>query len=225
MSPVPDSWRLLRNMRNGNTCVIVGNGPSLADVPISFLNKYDTFSANRLFPEYLPGFRHKWYVSVNPLVIEQSIDRICKLDAAAKFIAERFVNRVPGSFPLHSYNIKRFSTEPWSGVYEGYTVTFVSMQLAYALGYRTLLLVGVDHRFQYDGQPNEEKVMQGADPNHFHPDYFKGMRWNNPDLKQSENSYRLARNFFEGHGGRIVNLGPDSDLDVFERGELSEWIV
>jgi len=223
MSPIPDSWRLLRNMRDSGTCVVIGNGPSLADVPISFLNKYDSFSANRLFPEYLPGFRHKWYVAVNPLVVEQSIDEICRLDASAKFITDRYANRVPGCFPLHSFALKRFSTEPWRGVYEGYTVTFVSLQLAYALGYKRVLLVGVDHRYKFDGRPNEERVLVGKDPNHFHPDYFTGQHWNNPDLAQSRNSYLMARNFYDNHGVEILNLGPDSALDVFEKDDLENF--
>ena len=223
MSPMPNAWKLLKNMKSGDTCIVIGNGPSLSDVPISFLNKYDSFAANRLFPEYLPGFKHKWYVAVNPLVIEQNLEQINKLDASAKFIAQAFVNQVPGSFPLCSYALRRFSAEPWSGVYEGYTVTFVSLQLAFALGYKTVLLVGVDHRYKYEGQPNEEHVLEGDDPNHFHPDYFKGMRWHNPDLRQSEGAYMMAMHYFNNENRSVVNLGPDSDLDIFPRGVIKQW--
>lgn len=221
-SILPESWRLLKNMMRGDVCLVMGNGPSLADVPISFLNKYDSFSANNIF--LLPAFRPKWYLSVNPLVIEQSLEEINALDASAKFIATYLSDKVPGSIPLNSYNLKRFSLRPWDGIYEGYTVTFVALQLAYALGYNTVLLVGVDHRYTYDGAPNEEHVMEGADPNHFHPDYFRGKLWNNPDLHESEKSYWMAKHVYENNGRRIINLGPDSSLDIFPRGRLEDWL-
>jgi hypothetical protein len=109
-------------------------------------------------------------------------------------------------------------------VYEGHTVTFVSMQLAFFMGFRTVLLVGVDHRYIYEGPPNERHVMKGDDPNHFSPDYFKGMEWHNPDLERSEAAYRMAREAFEKNGGRILNLTEGSALEVFDRCDLSEWI-
>ncbi|MCZ2076663.1 MAG: hypothetical protein LC130_16920 [Bryobacterales bacterium] len=219
---VPDAWLALRNMRRGDTCIVAGNGPSLKETPLSDV-PFDTFGTNRCF---LPGgFTPTFYVSVNPLVIEQSIPGILSIDASAKFIAQAFANQVPGSFSLRSNSLARFSMEPWNGLYEGFTVTFVCLQLAYFLGYRTVLLVGVDHRYDFNGVPNEQVVSTGADPNHFNSDYFgSGFTWNNPDLARSETSYRMALSVFDGDGRRIVNCTPGSALDVFERGKLEDWL-
>lgn len=223
MNRIPDNWLALRNMRRGgDVCIVAGNGPSLKQTPLAEV-KVDTFGTNRC---YLPGgFTPTFYASVNPLVIEQSIDGINALEASAKFIAEAFVQRVHGAYPIHSHSLPRFSLEPWRGMYEGYTVTFVCLQLAYFLGYRTVLLVGVDHRYTFDGQPNQQVVSPGPDPNHFNADYFgTGFAWNNPDLARSEESYRMALSVFEADGRRIVNCTPDSALEVFERGRLEEWL-
>ncbi len=97
------------------------------------------------------------------------------------------------------------------------------MQLAYYFGFTTVLLVGVDHSYKYDGKPNQEMVMNNDDPNHFDPSYFKGQKWNNPDLEKSEISYNLAKVAFEKDGRRIVNLTPGSKLNVFEKGNLNDW--
>jgi hypothetical protein len=99
------------------------------------------------------------------------------------------------------------------------------MQLAYFIGYRTVLLIGVDHRFKVSGSPNQQVVSEGPDPNHFNPDYFgKGFTWNLPDLEQSEQSYRMAKSVFESDGRKIVNCTPGSALDVFEKEEL-DWRI
>ena len=98
------------------------------------------------------------------------------------------------------------------------------MQLAFHMGFETVLLVGVDHKFKMDGTPNQETTWQGDDPNHFSPDYFKGTRWNNPDLANSERAYRLAEKAYRDAGRRIVNLTEGTAEQVFEKGTVAEWM-
>ena len=54
---------------------------------------------------------------------------------------------------------------------EGYTVTHYSLQVLYYLGCQTVYIVGMDHSFAQTGRPNEQQLMQGADPNHFDKSY------------------------------------------------------
>jgi len=222
MNPPPDSWKMLSNLRREDICIVAGNGPSLKVTPLANI-LLDTFGTNRC---YLPGgFVPTFYVAVNPLVIERSLADIRLLDSSVKFIAEAYADGVPGAYPVHSHSLARFSLEPWRGVYEGFTVTFVCLQLAYFLGYRTVLLVGVDHRYEFDGSPNQQVVSPGPDPNHFNESYFgEGFTWNNPDLARSEESYRMARSIFESDSREILNCTPGSALDVFERDNLEAWL-
>ena len=201
-------------------CIVIGNGPSLNDVPLEFLEKYDTFGSNRIYTHFTPTF----YVSVNPLVIEQCLEDIKAVKSEEKFISSAFSVAVPGSTPLYSTNMPIFSRNPLERVYEGFTVTFVSLQLAFYYEYDPVLLVGVDHRYKYSGNPNEEQVFQGDDPNHFDPNYFKGMKWNLPDLARSEQAYKMAETVYSHEGRRIINLGPDSALNVFAKEDLKDWL-
>jgi hypothetical protein len=115
-----------------------------------------------------------------------------------------------------------FSFDPRRGVWEGATVTYVAMQLAYFMGFREVLLIGVDHRFATPGPAHALVTSQGADPNHFDPDYFgKGFRWQLPDLETSEIAYRLARHAFERDGRRIVDCTVDGALQVFPKADLA----
>lgn len=199
--------------------MIIGNGASLRDVPLSFLVKYPTFGQNKIF--LLEGFTPKYYVAVNPLVIEQSIDQINAMQCS-KWIRESHSKYIIDSHPIQKTKSGKFHTTP-PAAHEGYTVTFVSMQIAYWLGYRQILLVGIDHRYTYNGKPNKQNQWRGDDVNHFHADYFRGQQWNNPDLARSEIFYKMANLAYRAAGGRIVNLTPNTALDVFEKGELSEW--
>lgn len=204
-----------KNKHKGETCIIVGNGPSLRYVPLHFLNQYPTFGSNRIYLHFLP----KYYVCVNPLVLEQNRAEINPLPCV-KFV--RSGMGVDG-FPLYSTRGRAFSMEPDLWIYEGYTVTFVSLQLAYWMGFTTVLLVGVDHRYKYQGKPNECHQLTGDDPNHFDPAYFRGQLWNNPDLEKSESAYRLAKETYERDGRRIINLTEGTALDVFPLGDLERY--
>jgi hypothetical protein len=205
----------------GETCIIVGNGPSLRDVPLSFLGKYPSFGTNRIY--LLDGFTSTYYCSVNPLVIEQSADEINAYGAKAKFIAESRASLIRDCYPLFSIPSRTFSYNPAAYIYEGFTVTYVCMQLAFHMGFKTALLVGVDHSFKLDGVPNQETTWQGDDPNHFSPDYFRGARWNNPDLANSEQAYQMADKAFKDAGRQIINLTKGSKLEVFKKGDLKKW--
>lgn len=206
------------NTHRGEVCVIIGNGPSLKHVPNSWLEKYPTFGANRIYRKYTPTF----YVCTNPLVIQQNKREIEKLECT-KFIREGMIHP-EYAHQLKLEGVKRFSYVPYSFLYEGYTVTFVSLQLAYYFGFTTALLVGIDHSYIFKGKPNEKNYMAEDDPNHFDPGYFKGQLWNNPDLKQSEYSYELAKKAYEEDGRRIINLTRNTKLNIFEKDDFENWI-
>ena len=182
-----------------------------------------TFGLNRiylLFPRI--GFHTTYYVSVNRLVVEQCADEIQQLPMP-KFISwyardvicftdDMMFVRDPRDGSLS------FSPWPFWRIWEGATVTYVAMQLAYYMGFQHVILIGVDHSFVTKGTPHETVLSQGADPNHFDPNYFgKGFRWQLPDLDTSERAYRLAKHAFEDDGRTIVDATVGGNLQVFPK--------
>lgn len=216
-------WQDFRDKHDGQTCVVVGNGPSLRDIPLSFLQKYPTFGTNRIY--LLDGFDPTYYACVNPLVLEQFNQDIVQIPAQAKFITDTndWYWRIPGSLRLHSAKLPAFSYHPEDRVYEGFTVTFVCLQLAFYMGFQKVLLVGVDHSFQYQGAPNEERTLNGEDPNHFSADYFQGARWNNPDLMRSAAAYAQAYIIYDAAGREIINCSTRTELDVFPKDDWRKY--
>jgi hypothetical protein len=219
-----ESARRLRDMKDryrGERCFIIGNGPSLRGMDLSALRTEYTFGLNRaplLFPRM--GFQTTFLVCVNRLVIEQSgaelLDTSC-----TKFVSwqgRRFLPTSADVTYLRSIRGPRFAMDPSQGVWEGGTVTFVAMQLAFHLGFETVILIGVDHSFATKGPPNQQTISGGDDPNHFDPSYFgKGYRWHLPDLERSEIAYGLARDQFEASGRTIVDATVGGKLVVFPK--------
>ena len=169
------------------------------------------------------GFQTTYYLSVNDLVIEQCAEDIQKL-TMPRFVswrARRWLKPQENQYFIHTtYTGEKFATDIRGRVWEGGTVTYTSLQVAYYLGFSQVILVGVDHNYVTQGKPNATVVSQGEDPNHFHPGYFgKGFRWQLPDLVQWEEAYRLARRVYEADGRQVVDATIGGKLRVFERVE------
>jgi hypothetical protein len=100
---------------------------------------------------------------------------------------------------------------------EGFTVTFVAMQLAYFMGFKRVFLVGVDHSFKQSGKPNEQQRLDADDQNHFDPTYFQGQNWNLADLEGSEVSFAMAQYYYHQDGREILDATVDGKLMVFPK--------
>ena len=62
-------------------------------------------------------------------------------------------------------------------------------------------------------------------PNHFDPDYFSGgVKWDLPDLMNSEVSYLLARDIYKAFDRKIVNSTIGGHLEVFPRESLENFL-
>lgn len=220
-------WRSLaraeryRGLHEGQRCFILGNGPSLARTDLSRLRHEITFGLNRiylLFDEL--GFSTTYFVAVNRLVIEQCSHEIVAL-GMPKFISWEGRNLLP--FTRDTVLIRRrsgmaFSYDISACYWEGATVTYAALQVAFHMGFSEVVLVGVDHSFSTKGPAHQEVVSSGRDPDHFHPDYFgRGFRWQLPDLETSELAYRLADFEYRAAGRRVLDATIGGQLEVFPK--------
>jgi hypothetical protein len=212
----------LKNKHQGERCFIIGNGPSLRNTDLSLLENEVTFGLNRIYLLFdNEGISTTtYYVSINKLVIEQFAHEIVKLPCP-KFISwhtRDLIDFTADMMFLYSREGPSFYTDITEGIWEGATVTYVAMQIAYYLGFQKVILVGVDHSFATKGEPHAAIVSQGDDPDHFDPQYFgKGFRWQLPDLETSELAYRIAKNQFERAGREVVDATIDGKLQVFRK--------
>lgn len=213
------------NIHRGERCVIIGNGPSLNRMDLSFLKNEFTFGLNRIYLGFEKfDFHPTYHVCVNPAVLQQSGREMLERVHCPKFLAFEAIPTLDPEDDAIFINTRRtlnyFNTDARHGVSLGSTVTFGAMQLAYFMGFETVILIGVDHYFETKGKPHLLVESLGDDPNHFHPKYFgKGYQWQLPDLENSEVSYRLARRAFEDVGRRIIDASLDGRCYVFPKGD------
>jgi predicted O-linked N-acetylglucosamine transferase (SPINDLY family) len=194
---------------------------------LSFLKDEFCFATNRIYLGFEKwDFVPTYYVSVNSLVIAQSAQEIQQIPCP-KFIS---VVGIPNLQPqedlifINTVTCKdAFSETPENGFNIGATVTYVAMQLAYYMGFETVILIGVDHYFETKGTPHKAVVSQGEDPNHFHPSYFgKGVRWQLPDLPASEKMYQIAEQHYQQNNRQIIDATVDGHCPIFPKQNYQE---
>lgn len=206
----------------GERCFIIGNGPSLKETDVSRLEGEYTFGMNRIylaFPQW--GFHTSYFLSINDLVIQQCAEEIRALPMP-KFLswrARHLIRPADDTIFLHTtYTGPRFARDARSRMWEGATVTYVALQLAFFMGFERVILIGVDHSFKSQGEPNTTVISQGNDPDHFDATYFgKGFRWQLPDLDTSERAYQMARIAYEQAGRQVVDATVGGKLTVFPK--------
>lgn len=220
-----DSIRQLakyHNLHRGRRCFIIGNGPSLKQTDLSRLKDEFTFGMNRIYLMFSElGFPTTYFLTVNSLVIEQCAEDIRALPIP-KFLSWRshhLIQPVDDMMFLHTtYTGPKFAEDVRRRVWEGATVTYVALQLAYYMGFDQTILIGVDHNYTTQGKPNTTVTSTGDDPNHFHAGYFgKGFRWQLPDLDTSERSYTMARQAYERVGRQVLDATVGGKLTIFPK--------
>jgi hypothetical protein len=213
--------RTYRGRHRGERCFIIGNGPSLATMDLSQLRGEVTFGLNRVYMLFERlGFPTTYLVSVNRYVIEQCADDFVRLKIPTflSWHSRRYLPDQSRAVFLRSVGQPQFAIDPTVGLWEGATVTYVALQLAYYMGFREVVLIGVDHSFATKGPAHTLVTSEGDDPNHFDPSYFgKGFRWQLPDLETSEIAYEMARRAFASDGREVVDATVGGKLDVFRK--------
>ena len=232
----------LRDRHAGERAIIIGNGPSLRETNLSLLADEVTFGVNGIFyAREEMGFDPTYYVVEDTSVMRENLSAIHRQSARQKFFPSMyrdlydggdalFFNLNRGFYERRSPNVgvPRFSVDAAQRVYAGQSVTYVNLQLAFHMGFTSVVLIGVD--FDYvipdDAERNGELLTsRGPDPNHFHPNYFgAGKTWKDPRLDRVAQNYELARAMFEAAGREIVNATVGGKLEIFRRVELEAMV-
>jgi hypothetical protein len=220
----------LKNKYSGKRCYIIGNGPSINKIDLKKLKGEYTFALNRgylLFPKL--GFDASFLVCINPLVIKQFSDEM-QNNRCLRFLnqshADHFDRKDSNNIFINSCVTPGFSESPQEKMWEGATVTYIALQLAYYFGFKEVVLIGVDHNFKTKGKAHQEVAAEKTDVNHFDPNYFSsGIKWNLPDLKTSEVAYRLAKEHFESSNRVIYDATYNGKLKIFPKIKYKDALI
>ncbi|HBE39802.1 MAG TPA: hypothetical protein DDW27_01085 [Bacteroidales bacterium] len=224
-----EAFRLnvFHDIHKGEDCFLLGNGPSLNKMELNLLNDYYTIGLNKIFLLFeKTGLNIDYHVCVNRFVIEQCTQDFLKMKCPS-FISYKHRNELPESsdkiyFIGDIHSKWKFFEDITTGISQGSTVTYAALQIAFYMGFKRVFLIGIDHNFAQKGKPHKVETMKGDDMSHFDPGYFKGMKWQLPDLQGSERAYRMAKSHYENDNRQILDATVEGKLDIFTKLEFEE---
>lgn len=215
----------------GESCYIIGNGPSLKVSDLDKLKDCYTFAANRIFTLFdKTSWRPTFYTCVDHESYKLFGNEIQNINAKSIFLdykGKKYFSKVKEPKIYYIFHYEPFKIKKWElsnpiiseditkMVSASNTVTFVSIQLAIYMGFKKIYLIGVDHQYAKqvlrDGTVIENKNIKT---------YADGI----PDsgisyqcIDATTNAYEVAKKYCDNHDIEILNATRGGKLEVFPR--------
>ena len=223
-----------KNFYDGQRCFIIGNGPSLTIKDLEKLKEFGEISIAsnsiyNLFPN--TEWRPTIYTVHDFQEIKKTREKISAVKTELKIVAMSASGRIYNideAILLRLIEPKRggyFSDDISKCVYDGGTVTYVSLQCAVYMGFKEIILLGVDHSFAREQTKDGKMIINNKIKNHFQ-NYQTDDFWGNGQkdeeavvfpLDFATDAFITARHYADEHGVRILNATRGGKLEVFER--------
>lgn len=203
----------------GETALLVGNGRNLHFTPPAWFD-YPSFGLNTIFK--YDGWMPTYYTAVDSRVMREFGKDIAeKYKDLPKFVPTpnldgwkgenfyRFYHRPGPLFPHNGKVLRHDGLLTEDGISYSNIMT-VAMQLAWYMGFKTLLMIGVEHKNLYG---NEH--FWGCD---------NGMPAQ-PPVNDWFEAYKILVEGLARDGVRVLNISQDTYVsdDILPRGDWRDW--
>jgi hypothetical protein len=235
-----NDWNIKRykNKHVGETCFILGSGPSLTMSDLDLIEKRQSIGVNKIYLAYANTvWRPTYYV-----VADRRIADEVKLNVH-EIQCPRFIEK--WAYPpvkeqgnwivlpeLHEYGVRtnKFSRNLLCGTGGGATVIYAALQIAYYLGFQRVVLLGVD--FSYGNlkptgeiSPSGEALVTADAAAYFNSNYSQpGRVLSAPRYDEQREAFRNAYHAFRDDGRILVNASRRTELDVIPRARLEDYL-
>lgn len=212
----------------GETAVIIGNGPSLTIEDLEKLNGKVTFATNRIYKIFeKTDWRPTYYVASDCVGLSQWGYELERLDLAYFIISDSntdFWSRMMDSrfvryhiIEQDNNKIPKFSFDITQGIYGMSTIVYECIQIAVYMGIKRIILLGVD--FSYQGSPKNPA-------NHFIQNYYEKIEGDVPvfDKQGALLALQSAKYYADLCGIEIYNSSRGGRLDIFPRTDLDSLL-
>ena len=228
----------IHNSHLGESCFVVGNGPSLTAEDLTTLHErgIPSFAVNRIykiFPQ--TPWRPTYYVSTDAVLARDVLPVLDTLPVEQKFIPlqnKYYLGiKVKGAHYFFR-NDNRKNDQP-----EGFgldctnqvnirgTVTIACIQLAIHMGYRHIYLLGIDHNFDKVITENGEIIIDPSVKNYFCEGYDDDVANEvQHDLGNTTKAYWDVRKFTDAHDIDVLNASRQTKLNAFPRLSFEEAV-
>lgn len=224
---------------DGNSCFILGNGPSLNNYDLELLKGKYTFAFNRFYLADV-SWKPTFYTVADDGIIQDYGEEI------AEYIQEVKYPMFPSVHPngLKFTVFVRGKNITWYMLHWGRfflsenkmraglngTVANVGIQIAAWLGFSTIYLLGVDMKWDIPESVininGRDLVSTEDDVNHFTPNYFgQGHRWHVPKVDVMLEKLSELNVLLKKKGIQLINLNPDSAFTDCEFGDYESAVI
>lgn len=224
-----------KDVHKGARCFIVGNGPSITMEDLDSIKDEFSFGTNSIFSCFdKTEWRPTYYLSVDRTSIALDGEHIAALDLpcvmvdriATRYIESKRENMKYLNLHMKGFSVDKFTTSniafsehPEICLYGGYTVTYAAMQLALYMGFKKIILLGVDHSYTREITSSNKIVIRNTQSDHFYEENnFKGYLY----YEGVEFAYGLAKEKAVAAHAVILNATRGGNLEVFDRVSLED---
>ena len=218
-----------KNNHEGETCFIIGNGPSLKAEDLERLhqNNIPTYAFNRIYLIFNnTSWRPTYYISQDEKILKNCQSEVNAMNLEYKFIPlyhKYFYDiKIANAF---YFNMKTtedgepfFSNDISKAVGGSGTVTCTALQFAAYMGFKKIYLIGVDHNFSTYKNDKGEIITDSTVKDYFTEEYNKDKaELYIPNVDASTRSYIIMKNYCDKHNIEVYNATRGGKLEVFPR--------
>ena len=225
------SIKRFKNICKGETCFVIGNGPSMRveDLDkIHYLN-IKSFACNKIFLIFNETkWRPNYFLASDRKIISENSFENSGLETCELFFPRKYKGIVKKAnyYELISHNWLEegnFSLDAYKGIYQCETIIAEALQLAYYMGFSKVYIIGVDFSYNMASVNKEKQTFVSGGNNYFIKGYEKkGEELNLGNEKSNILGFEAALNAFNKTGREIYNATRGGKLEVFERRNLDE---
>lgn len=221
----------LKNSHNGESCFIVGNGPSLSMEDLNSIMEYDSFAANLIFKIFdKTKWRPKYYFILDRYADTGSV--LDDIDLEYLFVGDYYWKyrgmKNSNAICIHTErclneNKVGFSSNAEKVLYSHFTVTHAMIQMAVYMGYKRIYLLGMDHSYSLTYDKNGNVIKNDKISSHVFED-------KNPNdvianVEGMNKAYISCKKYADENGISIVNVTRGGNLEWFERKKLEDVLM
>ncbi|MDR6121909.1 hypothetical protein QFZ87_001506 [Bacillus sp. SLBN-46] len=226
----------LKGTHSGESCFIIGNGPSLTVQDLNRIKNQVSFSSNRInLLINQTDWKPYYYTFTDSLIASKFFDEVYNMPKKRMFVvvSNTSYTSLKKQFNkdcifLRSYyehrndGLPKFSDDVSKKLFQHGTVTFANIQLAVYMGFKNIYLLGVDHNFgiskKKDGRIEINNDLIGND--HFDKNYYSTVEHKKEipvNVYEMTEAYVSAKKYCDLSGVRIFNATRGGKLEVFPR--------
>ena len=238
-----DVWlKEAKDKHKGERCFILATGPSLNKIDLSKIKGEVIFGVNGIY-KIAQEIELMYFVYVSNWYWKHHKEGIRNVKCYRRFIPKHIPDLssdiptswlnvlLPRYYTFNEYKLPvpaSFSYYPNKYIFAGGTVLYLCFQLAFYMGFKTVIMLGLDHSYRKGEDHFAKKhggiVFKSATQNmeHFDKAYIPSDVCYHVDLNAMEQCYLMAETIFTNDGREILNASPGTHLDIFKKIEYEK---